>query len=178
MLRGAVLGFGLCTVLAAPAAAQEVQIRPFSDRDIAVLGCCERALDDPRWTVRDAPSTRLFGGELKSTFVSAESQSGPDFHGARLALRYPVGGDGLYVQGGFGAAQANGALARFMPTDDRLYVGQRRLFTREVAVGWRLSRGWAVEAAYVRTSAGERITNLDYPGSNSVGLRMAFRMRR
>jgi hypothetical protein len=178
MIVRAISGLGLCAAIAAPALAQEAPGGVWTARDLHALTCCSRALTDARWIVSEAPSSPLLGGELHSSSAYSATPAG-DFtaEAMNVSLRYPVGRS--YLQGVLGAASAGGAgVTRTVEAGEHMYIGQRRLFHREVSVGYRLSRHWGVEAAYVRTSSAQRLQNLEYPGSNSVGLRLAFRIRR
>lgn len=178
-LRMAAAGIGAVTLLGGSHAwAQEALSRAAFFDAAPQTKCCVAPVPEVQINIRSAPVGHFLGGEVRAYAVnSAEANGSRDFGANGVTVRYPLGRNRFYVQGGLGAALRGGATIRLPATPDRLYLDSQVLFERDVALGWRVARGWAVEAAYTRFTHGD-LTGVDNPDPNSYGLRLAFHLRR
>jgi lipid A 3-O-deacylase len=182
MVRGSfVAALGAVSVVAGAGAAHGQEVfagAAAHDIDLGITACCSEHGVDVQIGARTAPFAHIIGGEVRGYVLgSANTSGGLDFGAVGVALRYPIADDRFYVQGGIGAALTNGSSVKFQATNDRLYLGSRVLFEPEVTVGWRLSHRLALEAAYTHLSHA-RLAGAQNPGTDSLGLRLTWRIGR
>lgn len=175
----AMTGASLALCLAGSVTAQEIYAGASAhDVDLGITACCSEHGVDIQAGVRTAPFGRLLGGEVRAYAMgSANTSGGLDFGSAGLALRYPFARHRYYVEAGLGAAYTDGSSVKFQASDDRLYLGSRLLFAPEVTLGWRMSERWALEANYTHLSHAQ-LAGRQNPGTDMLGLRLAYRMGR
>ena len=180
-LRLVAAGLGAALLLAGPQACAQDALARAALYDAAQAQnsrCCVVSINDFQVNLRTAPVTRLLGGDLQTYMLrSADANGAREFGATGFTVHYPLPRTHFYLRGGLGAAIAGGTGIRLPSTPERLYLDNRVLFERDVALGWRVTRGWAVEAAYTRFSHGDLI-GVDNPDPNSYGLRLAFHLRR
>ncbi len=135
------------------------------------------------WTWLAKPSVHII--------LSGNSRVATDFVALGLNWRLPIGfGGRLYLRPGFGVAYTNGEAnvgnayaAGLTPAEHarRLYLSQTRIdfgshaqFEPELALGYRLTPRWGVEASYVHLSNGQILHHGKNQGLDDAGLRVAY----
>lgn len=102
------------------------------------------------------------------------ASSGTDFASAGLSWRQGRGP--LYFRPAAGIAVQTGRMPLFNQEGRRLDLGSRVVFELEAALGYRITRGVAVEAALVHRSHAGLFNPHHNPGMDSVGLRLNFNL--
>lgn len=145
------------------------------DIDLGITACCSESGVDVEFGARTEPFAHVLGGEVRGYVLgSVNTDGGLDFGAVGVALRYPLAGNRLYLQGGLGAAYTDGPTQKFQATNDRLYLGSRLLLEPEVTLGWHINDRWSAEAAYVHLSHAQ-LAGAQNPGTDQLGVRLAYR---
>jgi hypothetical protein len=124
--------------------------------------------------------------------ISANSRVATDF--VSVGLNWPLSiayGGRLYLRPGFGVAYTNGEAGIGNAADltvgpvvherrehlvaTRIDFGSHGLFSPELALGFRITPRWAVEASYVHLSNGQIFHRGKNQGLDDPGLRMVYK---
>ena len=145
------------------------------DIDLGVTACCSESGADIQFGVRSEPFARGWGWELRGYLMgSVNTDDGLNDGAAGVLARHSLGSRG-YVQAGLGAAVTDGSNLKFQASADELYLGSRVLAQPEIAVGWRFTDRWALEAAYTHLSHAQ-IAGDQNPGTDALALRLTYQL--
>ena len=123
---------------------------------------------------------------------AVNSEGGIAYAAAGLSWRIGLGGR-FYLRPGIGVGVHTGVVGladpnapgiaaaerrrRFRAFDERLDLGSRVLFEPELALGWRASERWSVEASWVHLSHAQ-LAGPQNPGLGDLGVRAVYRFGR
>ena len=158
-----------------PASAGELFAGAYQhDANVGIAICCfEKGADIEIGGATSPLESLSRWGEFKLYgLLSANTSGGVSFAAGGLAWRIGLG-PRFYFEPGIGGAVQNGSALPYQATRDKLYLGSRFLFEPQVALGYRISPKWSVEASYVHLSHA-RLASLQNPGLDDLGVRAIY----
>lgn len=160
-------------LIAAPAAAQEVYVGASAHAvDLPTSLNTNESGADVQIGLRSPPIEALAAIGKPSAYLHAQASLRGDTSVMAMGLSWHVQAtDRIYIRPGIGLAVHDDTIPDFKPDRTRWDLGSRVLFEPELAIGYRLSPRYAVEASWVHVSHATLFSEQN-PGMDFIGARV------
>jgi lipid A 3-O-deacylase len=165
-----------CTLIAAPAAAQEVYLGgSFHGVDLPTsLEAGERG-HDVQGGIRSEPIEALAAIGMPQAYLHGQVSTDGGTSFAAAGLRWKLGKGPVYASPGIGLAVHNGDIQKFDASGRRIDLGSRVTFQPNVALGLRVSEKVALEASWEHISHATLLSGQN-PGMDFLGARVVMKL--